>query len=128
MSTSTNNIPASYQTTGWSGTQKLKANVHRKLLEALDLAEARRMPIEQLHRECSDRLDILLSEQRFPLSASDKQQLLREMMDDIFGLGPIEELLTDPSISDILVNGPHKVYIERRGNLEPVNASFRDDA
>mgnify|MGYP002622956724 CR=1 FL=1 len=108
-------------------TQKLKGDVHRKLLETLDLAEARRMPIEQLHRECSRRVDVLLNEQRFPLSAAEKMQLLREVMDEIFGLGPIEELLSDPAVADILVNGPHKVYIERYGQLEMTNVKFRDN-
>src|SRR5262245_46550481 len=89
---------------------QLKSEVHRRLLEAMDLRAARRMPVEQLHRECSQRMDLLLSEQSVPLSAADKQQLLRELMDEIFGLGPIEELLSDRTISDILVNGPKKVY------------------
>jgi pilus assembly protein CpaF len=93
----------------------------------MDLRAARRMPVEQLHRECSQRMDMLLSEQRVPLSAADKQLLLRELMDEIFGLGPIEELLSDRTISDILVNGPSKVYIERYGRLEKTNVQFRDE-
>ncbi len=107
--------------------QRLKAEVHRRLLETLDLAEAQRMPIEQLHRECSRRVDFLLNEQRFPLSAPDKQRLLREVMDEIFGLGPIEELMSDTGITDILVNGAHKIYIERNGRLESTSVTFRDD-
>ena len=73
------------------------------------------MPVEQLHTECSRRVDVLLNEQRYPLSAPEKQQLLREVMDEIFGLGPIEEFLRDPAVSDVLVNGPYKIYIERQG-------------
>ncbi len=107
--------------------QQLKLQVHRKLLEVLDLNEAHRMSFEDLHRECSARLDLLLTEQRFPLSASEKQRLVRELLDEIFGLGPIEDLLSDPEISDILVNGPNKVYIERFGRLEPTNVSFRSN-
>jgi pilus assembly protein CpaF len=127
MSDVTNNPAGIHESSGASSvTQKLKADVHRKLLESLDLTEARRMPLEQLHRECSRRVDILLDEQRFPLSASEKQQLLREILDEIFGLGPLEELLVDPTISDILVNGPKKVYIERYGRLEPTDVVFRD--
>ncbi len=106
----------------------IKRNVHRKLLEMIDLTEARRMPVEQLHAECSRRVDALLNEQRTPLSASEKSQLLREVMDDIFGLGPIEELLRDPSVSDVLVNGPKEVYIERNGRLEETAITFADDA
>src|SRR5690348_1227877 len=111
----------------YSLSQQIKANVHRRLLETMDLVEARRMPADQLHRECSRRIDVLLDEQRCPLSAPEKQQLLREVMDEVFGLGPIEEFLRDPSISDILVNGSSTIYIERAGQLQRTTAAFRDD-
>lgn len=107
--------------------QRLKAEVHRRLLETMDLVEAQRMPIDELHRECSRRADVLLSEQRYPLSAPEKQKILRDVMDEIFGLGPIEELLSDRTISDILVNNPRQVYIEREGRLQRVDVSFRDN-
>jgi pilus assembly protein CpaF len=107
--------------------QQLKVNVHRRLLEQMDLMEARRMPVDQLHAECSRRVDILLSEQRTPLSALEKQQLLREVMDEIFGLGPVEEFLRDPTVSDVLVNGVNDIYIERQGQLELTGAAFRDE-
>lgn len=108
--------------------QQVKANVHRRLLETLDLREARSIPLEELQRECSRRIDFLLGEQRCPLSAQEKYQLLREVMDEIFGPGPIEEFLRDPTVSDVLVNGPHKIYIERLGKLEMTPVQFRDDA
>src|SRR5262245_38497863 len=111
-----------------SGLQEIRTRVHRRLLETLDLNEARRMPVEQLHTECSRRVDALLNDQGTPLSAPEKRQLLRDVMDEIFGLGPLEEFLRDPTISDILVNGPHKVYIERQGRLEGTDTVFRDDA
>jgi pilus assembly protein CpaF len=113
---------------GSTGLQEIRVRVHRRLLETLDLNEARRMPVEQLHAECSRRVDELLNEQGTPLSAPEKRQLLRDVMDEIFGLGPLEEFLRDPSISDILVNGPHKVYIERYGRIEETDAQFRDDS
>lgn len=106
--------------------QQVKLNVHRRLLETLDLVEARRMSPEKLHDECSRLVDMLLDEQRCPLSGPEKQQLLYELMDDIFGLGPLEEFLRDPGISDILVNGPNRIYLERNGVLESTDASFRD--
>ena len=62
-------------------------------------------------------MDHLLNEQRCPLSAPEKQKLLREVMDEIFGLGPLEELLRDPQVTDILINGPHQIYLERQGRL-----------
>lgn len=107
--------------------QELKATVHRRLLATMDLAEARRMPRDQLQTECMKRVDVLLTEQRRPLSAPEKRQLVREVMDDIFGLGPLEELLRDPEISDILVNSPDQTYIERQGRLELADVRFRDD-
>jgi pilus assembly protein CpaF len=108
--------------------QQIKSNVHKRLLETMDLTEARRMPVEQLHAECSRRVDMLLTEQRCPLSAPEKQQLLREVLDEIFGLGPVEEFLRDPMVSDVLVNGSSLIYVERFGRLEETTASFRDDA
>ncbi len=106
--------------------QNIKGNVHKRLLETLNFVEARRMSVEQLHAECSRRVDVLLNEQRCPLTAQEKAQLLHELMDDIFGLGPLEAFLRDPTVSDILVNGPHQIYVERFGRLEETDAAFRD--
>ncbi len=107
--------------------QTVKANVHRRLLETLDFAAARTMSQDQLHAECSRRVDALLSEQRCPLPAGEKAALLQELMDEIFGLGPLETLLRDTTVSDVLVNGPYEVYIERYGRLEKAQGGFRDD-
>jgi pilus assembly protein CpaF len=108
------------------GMQRLKLEVHRRLLENLDMVEARQMPLDLLYRECARRVDVLIGEHRFPLSAPEKQSLIRDVMDEIFGLGPLEEFLTDPAISDILVNNPRRVYIERAGKLEETAVTFRD--
>jgi pilus assembly protein CpaF len=107
--------------------QKIKAEIHRKLLEVLDLNEARQIPLEQLHQECSNRVDALLSARQYPLSGPDKQRLLREVMDEVFGFGPLEILLRDPFVSDILVNGPYQVYIEKHGQLEKTDVTFMDE-
>jgi len=107
--------------------QKIKADIHQKLLGVLDFNEARRIPVEQLHEECRNRVDALLSAQQYPMSGPDKQQLLREVMDEVFGFGPLEVFLRDPDISDILVNGPHQIYIEKKGQLQHTNISFRDE-
>ncbi len=106
--------------------QEIKAKVHRKLLDILNLEEARLIPIQQLYEECSKRIDALLLEQQFPLSGPEKQQLLHEVMDEVFGFGPLEPFLRDPFITDILVNGPKKIYIERNGRLEITDATFKD--
>ena len=119
--------PAETSTQRRTASQELKATVHSRLIENMDLTQARQMPQEQLYQECSRRVDQLLNEQRSPLSAPEKQKLLQEVMDEIFGLGPIEELLRDPRITDILVNGPRQIYIEREGRLEPCDLEFRND-
>lgn len=107
--------------------QKIKAEIHRKLLEVLDLNEARKIPLEQLHEECCNRVDALLTAKQYPLSGPDKQRLLREVMDEVFGFGPLEVFLRDPYITDILVNGPSKIYIEKNGQLQLTKVSFLDE-
>ena len=106
---------------------QLKARVHRRLLQVMNLSEARRFSLEQLHTQCAERVDALLREERIPLSGPEKQQLIREVMDEVFGYGPLDEFLRDPFISDVLVNGPHKVYIERQGRLVATDATFLDN-
>ena len=108
--------------------QQLKARVHQRLMDTLDLVQAQRMEPSELRIECQRRVEGLLAEERAPLTQPQRQQLLNEVMDEIFGLGPIEELMRDPRVSDILVNGSARIYIEREGRLELTNASFRDDA
>jgi len=113
--------------TNVSTTLQLKARVHRKLVQVMNLTEARQISIQELHAQCAERVDALLREEKIPLSASEKQQLIREVMDEVFGYGPLDEFLRDPTVSDILVNGPHKVYIERYGRLEATDATFLDN-
>jgi len=103
----------------------LKSRVHRQLLDTMDMNEARRLRMDELHKECSRRADLLLRDQRVPITGPEKQQLIREVMDEIFGLGPLEDLLRETDISDILVNGPSQVLIERHGQLEKTDLAFR---
>ena len=77
---------------GGSDRHELKRRVHQRLLETLNLVEARRTPLDELYQECSRRVDTLLREQQRPLTATEKKQLLGEVMDEIFGLGPLETL------------------------------------
>ncbi|MHC4530507.1 MAG: CpaF family protein [Planctomycetota bacterium] len=105
----------------------LKEKVHQKLLSVIDLHQAREVPIEQLRNECSKRIDGLLGEQNYPLSAPEKDQLLYEVMNEVFGFGPLEQFLSVPDISDILVNGPKQIYIEKYGRLELTDVSFSDN-
>ena len=119
---------ASEPVTPNGSTERIKAEAHDRLLATIDFNEAQRMPREALYDECSRRVDQLLGEQRCPLSAREKNQLLVEVMDEVFGMGPIEALMRDSDVSDILVNGPSQIYIERNGRLEETDARFRDDA
>ncbi|MBC7002825.1 CpaF family protein [Photobacterium sp. BZF1] len=89
------------------------------LLESLDLAEGR--------KQISDMVSLLLLEKEVPLSAESRLRVIDEICDEILGLGPIEPLLKDPSISDILINSSKQIYIERKGKLEAISSSFRDD-
>ena len=68
--------------------QRLKADIHQKLLGVLDLNEARRVPVEQLKEECLNKVSALLDEQQFPISGPEKEQLLHDVMDEVFGFGP----------------------------------------
>ena len=106
---------------------QVKARIHRKLLQVMDLNEARRISLDQLHAQCAQRVNALLLEEKVPLSGPERQQIVREVLDEVFGYGPLDEFLRDPLISDVLVNGPHKVYIERQGRLEETNATFLDN-
>ncbi len=112
---------AKTQSSTW---HRIKDAVHKKLLTVIDLHEARQVPIEQLRRECSSKIDALLSEQGYPLTIPEKDQLLYEVMNEVFGFGPLEQFLADPEVSDILVNGPFKIYVEKQGKLSKTNASF----
>jgi pilus assembly protein CpaF len=107
---------------------RIKASVHQRLLGALNLHEVQKFPLQQLQKECSAKVDAMLAQEQYPLTGPEKQQLLREVLDEIFGLGPMEPLLKDPLVSDILVNGPKQVYIERQGRLSKTNVTFKDDA
>jgi pilus assembly protein CpaF len=105
----------------------LKANVHRKLLNRLNLEALAQADRSRAESEIRTLLGELLSEEGTPLSLSERDTLFAEIVDDVFGLGPLEPLLRDPSISDILVNTYKHVFVERNGVLEHVAANFRDD-
>src|SRR3954466_47249 len=104
-----------------------KANVHRKLLNRLNLEALAQSDRARAESEIRTLLLELLAEEGTPLSLGERELLFTELMDDVFGLGPLEPLLRDPSISDILVNTYKNVFVERSGQLEKVNANFQDD-
>ncbi len=106
---------------------ELKARLHRKLVEQLDLT--RMAGDEDTLREQVREVVVHLCEQENTLlNYNERQRLISEVLDETFGLGPLEVLLADPTISDILINGPRQIYIERNGQLEVTDVRFRDNA
>jgi pilus assembly protein CpaF len=107
---------------------ELRATVHRKLLNRLNLEALAHVERARAESEIRTLLSQLLTEESAPLSLGERETLFAEVLDDVFGLGPLEPLLRDPSISDILVNTYSHVFVERAGVLERVSASFQDNA
>src|SRR5476651_2868288 len=106
---------------------ELKAGVHKKLLNRLNLEALAQSDRARAESEIRTLLGELLAEEGTPLSLGERETLFVELLDDVFGLGPLEPLLRDPSISDILVNTYKNVFVERGGVLEKVPANFQDD-
>jgi pilus assembly protein CpaF len=107
--------------------QQMKSRVHHLLLERLDLEAVERMSPERLRDELSVMVDRILTEENVVVNASERRTLVRDIQHEMLGLGPLEPLLADPTISDILVNGPRQVYVERRGQLSLTDITFADD-
>ena len=108
--------------------QELKFTLHRKLLDKINLEALATIDNQRVRGEVRQALISLIDNEPTLLSALEKQAICDEVIDEVFGLGPLEPLLKDPTISDILVNGSKQVYVERRGQLELTNVTFRDDA
>lgn len=111
-----------------SGYQELKFSVHKKLLERLNLDAMSNVPVERLKLEIRPAISALVNEEKTPLSLLEKERLMEEVFDEVFGLGPLEALIRDKTVSDILVTTPRLVYVERRGKLERTNIEFKDEA
>ena len=107
--------------------QQVKADLHRKILDRLDLEKLGRTPSNTARDEVLLLIRNTVNSEAVPLSFAERERLAREILDEIFGLGPLEPLLKDPTISDILVNRYDRVYVERAGKLEPTGLSFKDD-
>src|SRR5713226_6596669 len=107
--------------------QELKFTLHRKLVDKINLEALATIDNQRVRSEVRQAVIQLIDAEPTLLSSLEKQQISDEVLDEVFGLGPLEPLLTDPTISDILVNTYRQVYVERRGLLELTNVSFRDD-
>jgi pilus assembly protein CpaF len=108
--------------------QELKQQIHRSLIERLDLANLETVEQDFLHAQVDRVVRQLLREQDLRLPVAEEERLVKEVKDETFGLGPIEPLLHDPEISDIMVNTHRQVYIERMGKIELTPINFRDDS
>jgi len=107
--------------------QQVKADLHRKILDRLDLEKLGRSTGDSAREEVLVLIRSSVNSEAVPLSFAEREQLSREILDEIFGLGPLEPLLKDPTISDILVNRFDRVYVERGGKLEVTGLSFKDN-
>jgi len=106
----------------------LKTAIHRKLILKLNLERLPGMDPEAVKRELAPMVEELAVGEAIPMTLPEREKLCKEVLDEVFGLGPLEPLLKDPTVSDILVNTHKRVYVERKGLLEPTPVQFRDDA
>jgi pilus assembly protein CpaF len=107
--------------------QEMKARLHRAIISRMDLVKLNNLPADRIAAEVSRLAEDLLAAENTPLSLVERERLVSEVHDELFGLGPLEPLLADGSISDILVNSYSNIYIERCGKLEKTAISFKDD-
>src|SRR5271168_566397 len=107
--------------------EELKRLIHGKLVDKLDLSRVSDLEGETLRREIRLVVERLCDTENPLLNRMERERLIDEVLDETFGFGPLEVLLKDPTISDILINGPKKIYVERRGKMERANVSFRDN-
>jgi pilus assembly protein CpaF len=107
--------------------QELKFKLHRRLLDKINLEALSSIENQKVRIEVRNALMALMDEESTLLSSLERQQICDEVLDEVFGLGPLEPLLQDPTISDILVNTHKQVYVERKGMLELTNVTFKDD-
>ena len=107
--------------------QQVKADLHRKVLDRLDLEKLGKTSGDSARDEVLVVIRSVVNGEVVPLSFAERERLSREILDEIFGLGPLEQLLKDPNISDILVNRYDRVYVEKAGKLELTTLSFKDN-
>jgi pilus assembly protein CpaF len=104
-----------------------KAEIHKTLIAKLDLEKLSRINSSQARQAVSGLVKEIMADQRVPLNYDEQERIHSDLLDEVFGLGPLEPLLRDPKISDILVNDKDHVFVEKGGMLQKVNTSFRDD-
>jgi pilus assembly protein CpaF len=105
-----------------------KVRLHRKLIDELNLSHIEKIPRSQLRHQVHGMISDYVTSERLPLNARELGDFVDEVMDELTGLGPIEPILKDPTVTDILINTHEHVYVERDGRLEPVPVRFKDEA
>src|SRR5262245_4694553 len=106
--------------------EELKRLIHGKLVDKLDLSRVSDLEGDTLRREIRLVVERLCDTENPLLNRMERERLIDEVLDETFGFGPLEVLLKDPTVSDILINGPHKIFVERRGKMEKTDVKFRD--
>ena len=107
--------------------EQIKRQLHGELIEALDFEQVSKTPREELAQRLRKTLTEQVESRQLPLNRLERERLVDEILDDILGLGPLEPLLRDPDISDILINGAKTIYIEKKGRLQKTSVRFQDD-
>src|SRR6476659_665493 len=108
--------------------QELKKNMHQMILDRIDLERLKRLTAEQFKHELALLIQRIIEEERIVLNQSERHRLVLDIQHEMLGFGPLEPLLADPGVSDILVNTCARVYVERRGKLELTDITFHDNA
>ena len=107
--------------------EELKQRIHTRLVDKLDLSRVGDLEGDVLRREIRLVVEHLCDSENSLLNRNERERLVDEVLDETFGLGPVESLLKDPTVSDILINGPKRIYVERHGKMEKTNVAFRDN-
>src|SRR5947209_3264673 len=107
---------------------EIKSKIHHKLLSSLNPEQLRTLNKESVHAQIGGVVERLVGDEGIPMTLAERERVIEEILDEVFGLGPLEQLLKDPTISDILVNGFDNVYVERGGRLVETNIRFKDQA
>jgi pilus assembly protein CpaF len=125
-------VPGSSSGPGSNGTweadlQRVKSHIHRRLLERLNLSNLDRLDRDAVVETIRGLVRELLAAESIPLNVEERDKLIHQVLDEIFGLGPLQPLMEDPTVADILVNTADRIYVERNGRLERTDVRFQDD-
>src|ERR671911_1608262 len=104
------------------------SRIQMGLLERIDASAAAKLSREELQRQIAELIAEIVAEEKLSVTSREQQELTVNLVDDMIGFGPLEPLLADETVNDIMVNGPHQVYVERKGKLELTEIRFRDNA